>query len=166
MIDSDIRFNTKNSWSTDGSFDKFDVQNVCTHELGHSLSLADLYRDSDSEKTMYGYSFEGDISQRTLHQDDMDGITYLYPSTTNSSISGTVVDTEGVMLEDVDLRLKKGSKTKKKTISDENGSFEFADLKSGAYKIIAKKSGYKKTRIDVELGEAEDKVLEIEMEEK
>ncbi|MBM4053679.1 MAG: matrixin family metalloprotease [Planctomycetes bacterium] len=166
MIDSDIRFNTKNTWSTDGSLDKFDVQNVCTHELGHSLSLADLYRDSDSEKTMYGYSFEGDTSQRTLHQDDMDGITYLYPSTTNSSISGTIMDTDGTVLEDVNVWLKKGSKTKKTTISDENGFFEFTDLESGAYKIIARKSGYQKVKTNVELGEAEDKELEIEMEEK
>ena len=84
MIDSDIRFNTQNEWSTDASSDKFDVQNVGTHELGHSLSLADLYRNTDSEKTMYGYGSPGDTSQRTLHQDDMDGIAYLYPANTSS----------------------------------------------------------------------------------
>lgn len=166
MIDSDIRFNTNNKWSTDGSPNKFDVQNVGTHELGHSLSLADLYRNSDSEKTMYGYSFPGDTSQRTLHQDDKDGITYLYPSTKNSSISGTVIDTEGTLLEKVKLRLKKGSKTKKNTKTDENGFFEFTNLKSNSYKIIARKSGYKKSKTKVELGESEDKELEIEMEEK
>ncbi|MCF6149142.1 MAG: matrixin family metalloprotease [Candidatus Kuenenia sp.] len=166
MIDSDIRFNTNEKWSTDGSPNKFDIQNVGTHELGHSLSLDDLYRPSDSEKTMYGYSFPGDISQRTLHQDDKDGITYLYPSTKNSSISGTVIDTEGTPLEKVKLRLKKGSKTKKKTKSDETGSFEFTNLKSNSYNIIAKKSGYKKSKTNMELGESEDKELEIIMEEK
>ncbi|MCR4291493.1 MAG: carboxypeptidase regulatory-like domain-containing protein [Candidatus Kuenenia sp.] len=166
MFDSDIRFNTKNTWSTDTSSDKFDVQNVGTHELGHSLSLADLYSNSDSEKTMYGYGFAGDISQRTLHQDDMDGITYLYPSTKNSSISGTIIDTEGTLLEDVKLRLKKGRKTKKKTKSDENGYFEFTNLKGGYYKIIARKSGYKKSKTKVELDETEDKEIEIIMEEK
>lgn len=164
MFDSDIRFNTKNKWGTDGSSDKFDVQNVGTHELGHSLSLADLYSNSDSEKTMYGYGFAGDTSQRTLHQDDMDGITYLYPSTKNSSISGTIIDTEGTLLEKVKLRLKKGSKTKKKTKSDKNGYFEFTNLKGGSYKIIARKSGYKKSKTAVELGEAEEKEIEIIME--
>ncbi len=166
MIDSDIRFNTNEKWNTDGSSDKFDVQNIGTHELGHSLSLADIYRNIDSEKTMYGYGFAGDISQRTLHQDDMDGITYLYPSTKNSSISGTIIDTEGTLLEKVKLRLKKGSKTKKKTKSDEEGFFEFTNLKSGSYKIIARKSGYKKSKTAVELGETEEKELEIIMEEK
>lgn len=166
MIDSDIRFNTKNTWSTDGSSDKFDVQNIGTHELGHSLSLADLYSNSDSEKTMYGYGFAGDTSQRTLHQDDMDGITYLYPSTKNSNISGTIIDIEGTLLEKVKLRLKKGSKTKKKTKSDENGYFEFTNLKGGSYKIIARRSGYKKSKTAVELGEAEEKEIEIIMDEK
>jgi len=84
MIDSDIRFNTNNEWSTDGSPDKFDVQNVGTHELGHSLSLEDLFGAEDTEKTMYGISSPGETNQRTLHQDDKDGISYLYPSDTCS----------------------------------------------------------------------------------
>jgi hypothetical protein len=79
LIDSDIQFNTSYPWGTDGSAGVFDVQNVGTHELGHSLSLADLYGSADTEKTMYGYSSAGETKQRTLDQDDIDGISYLYP---------------------------------------------------------------------------------------
>ena len=78
LIDSDIQFNTSYGWGTDGSPDVFDMQNVCTHELGHSLSLADLYGSADTEKTMYGYSSPGETKQRTLDQDDIDGISHLY----------------------------------------------------------------------------------------
>ena len=80
MIDSDIKFNTDYTWATDGSPNAYDVQNVGTHELGHSLSLDDLYNAIDSEKTMYGYVSAGEIKKRTLDQDDIDGITYLYPN--------------------------------------------------------------------------------------
>lgn len=80
IIDSDVRFNTYYEWSTTGSADAFDVQNVSTHEHGHSLCLADLYNASDSGKTMYGYVSYGETGKRTLHQDEIDGVTYLYPA--------------------------------------------------------------------------------------
>jgi hypothetical protein len=84
MIDSDIKFNTDYPWAADGSPSAYDVQNVGTHEFGHSLSLDDLYKSADSEKTMYGYASMGEMKKRTLDQDDVDGITYLYPSETLS----------------------------------------------------------------------------------
>lgn len=80
LIDSDIRFNKNYPWSTTGSPGAFDVQNVGTHEHGHSLCLKDLYTSADTEKTMYGIVGYGETKKRTLHQDDIDGITYLYPA--------------------------------------------------------------------------------------
>lgn len=85
IADSDIKFNTIYTWATDGSLTAEDVQNVATHELGHSLSLKDLYNDADSDKTMYGYTSKGETKQRTLTQDDMNGITYLYPSAVDTT---------------------------------------------------------------------------------
>jgi hypothetical protein len=82
--DTDIQFNTSYPWATDGSIIAYDVQNVGTHELGHSLCLDDLYGSADTEKTMYGYVDAGETKKRTLDQDDIDGITYLYPSPTLS----------------------------------------------------------------------------------
>ena len=78
LIDSDVRFNTYYSWSTTGASGHFDLQNVGTHEHGHSLCLADLYSGADNQKTMYGYVSPGEIKKQTLAQDDIDGITYLY----------------------------------------------------------------------------------------
>lgn len=93
MIDSDIKFNTSYTWSTSGASGAYDIQNVGTHEFGHSLSLADLYNAADSEKTMYGYSSTGETKKRTLHQDDIDGITYLYPD--NIPPTGTITINSG-----------------------------------------------------------------------
>jgi len=78
LIDSDLRFNTYYSWSTSGVPGAFDVQNVGTHEHGHSLCLVDLYSGADAEKTMYGYTSAGETKKQTLDFDDIDGITYLY----------------------------------------------------------------------------------------
>lgn len=79
IYDSDIRFNTIYLWGVDGTSGVLDVQNVATHEFGHSLYLNDLYDITDTEKTMYGYSSYGQTIKRTLHQDDIDGISYIYP---------------------------------------------------------------------------------------
>jgi hypothetical protein len=78
MIDSDIRFNTYYSWSTNASSGTMDVQNVGTHEEGHTLCLADLYSGADSQKTMYGYVSYAETKKQTLEQDDIDGVNYLY----------------------------------------------------------------------------------------
>jgi len=93
LVDSDIKFNTDYAWSTDGSPSAYDIQNVGTHELGHSLSLADLYNRADSEKTMYGYAAAGETKKRTLDQDDINGITYLYPDIT--APAGTITINSG-----------------------------------------------------------------------
>lgn len=82
MIESDIEFNTYYTYAANGAAGAFDIQNIATHEFGHSLSLKDLYSGADSEKTMYGYASSGETKKISLHQDDIDGISFLYPSST------------------------------------------------------------------------------------
>lgn len=98
IIDSDIKFNTVYSWDTYGSQNAYDVQSVATHELGHTSGLADLYSEVDSEKTMYGYSAIGETNKRSLHQDDLDGITYLYPDTTTTTTISTTITTTTIII--------------------------------------------------------------------
>jgi hypothetical protein len=88
MVDADIAFNGQSfQWSISGEAGKYDVQNITTHEAGHTLSLHDLYGSGDTEKTMYGYSSAGETKKRTLDADDMAGISYIYPV-----LCGTVYD--------------------------------------------------------------------------
>ena len=78
MLDSDLMFNTRYRWATTVAAGYYDVQNIATHELGHSLSLEDLYGPNDTAKTMYGWAASGETKKRTLTADDINGITYLY----------------------------------------------------------------------------------------
>ena len=82
----------------------------------------------------------------------------------NGIISGYVIDKKGYPIESAKLRLKgTNSKVFKKTISDEDGLFEFVDLDADTYIITVLKKGYKKSKQTVILEEGEDADIEIEM---
>jgi len=80
IVEFDIVFDTSETWSSYGEPGKFDIQNVGTHEAGHTLSLDDLYGQADSEQTMYGYAAPGETKKRTLGTGDVAGIRFIYPS--------------------------------------------------------------------------------------
>ena len=65
-------------WSSAGEASKMDFENIATHELGHSVGMADLYNSTCSEETMYGYATNGETKKRDLHQGDIEGINKLY----------------------------------------------------------------------------------------
>lgn len=80
IIESDQNFNGQNyTWSDSGAGGAMDVWNISSHESGHGLMLGDLYWPSDMEKTMYGYSSNGETKKRSLEQDDISGCQYVYP---------------------------------------------------------------------------------------
>jgi hypothetical protein len=82
LIETDIVFDNSETWSTASTCpsNAFDVQNVGTHEVGHTLLLNDLYDPADSEETMYGYAELGETKKRTLNGGDIVGIRYIYPA--------------------------------------------------------------------------------------
>jgi len=79
LVEWDMLFNTYFNWG-DANLDPvlMDLQNIATHELGHSAGLDDLYETSCSLETMYGYSIEGEILKRNLNLGDITGIQKLY----------------------------------------------------------------------------------------
>ena len=81
LYDRDIVFNTAHKFSATDRCpeDSYDIHGVLTHELGHSLILNELCKQTHDEKTMYWKENKGDTKKRTLDQDDVDGISYLYP---------------------------------------------------------------------------------------
>jgi PKD repeat protein len=101
ILETDIRFNTQYSWSTNPGSGQYDVESIALHELGHWVGLADLYGNlagypSDTSKVMYGRGGAGE-SKRTLHSGDRDGIRYIYPgvSPTPPTPAFTAVPTIG-----------------------------------------------------------------------
>ncbi|MFH0751979.1 MAG: matrixin family metalloprotease [archaeon] len=79
IVEFDMLFNTAFAWG-DATVDSslMDFQNIATHELGHAVGLSDLYTDSCSAVTMYGYSNYGDVAKRTLEQPDVTGLQSMY----------------------------------------------------------------------------------------
>ena len=100
IVECDIVFNDPDyAWDTSGtpSGSERDVQTIASHELGHWLSLRDLYGaigDSvnDDGKVMYGFSSAADV-KRDLTTGDRDGIRWIYgldtTAPTFSSIAAT-----------------------------------------------------------------------------
>jgi len=54
----------------------YDLQNIVTHEAGHVLGLA---HSQVLLATMWPITALGETHKRTLHDDDRDGLRYLYP---------------------------------------------------------------------------------------
>lgn len=84
IIEFDIEFNTQQTWGIDSdgeggiTIDAFDIQNIATHESGHTLHLGDLYDSGYSEMTMYGYAGIGEVNKRSLEWGDINGVHTLY----------------------------------------------------------------------------------------
>ncbi len=83
IMESDIILNSEFPWgiSAEGECtnDNFmDIQNIATHELGHFYGLLDFYLYNNTEITMYGYSYYGETSKRSLEFGDIYGIKTLY----------------------------------------------------------------------------------------
>jgi hypothetical protein len=108
LLESDIFFNTVFPWSTAeaGGTDRFDVESIALHEIGHFLGLSHSAlgetelisggrRVIAAEAVMFPIAFSrGNIADRTLKADDIAGISDIYGTTAATrelgSISGRV----------------------------------------------------------------------------
>lgn len=95
LIEFDITFDEYETWSVSGEAGKFDVRNVGTHEVGHTLVLKDLYDPLDGDETMYGYSSTGQIKRRTLYVGDVAGLRFIYGYARGSIYWDDYHDTDG-----------------------------------------------------------------------
>ncbi|HUS75805.1 MAG TPA: matrixin family metalloprotease [Methanothrix sp.] len=77
VIESDVVYNSNVNWATNG-VNNYDVQAVATHELGHTIGLADLYGiaqfDSDRDEIMHYYAGP----RHSLGPGDRAGVQALY----------------------------------------------------------------------------------------
>ena len=116
LLESDIFFNASFAWSTSpgGESGKFDLESIALHEIGHlsglghsALGETELRPEGGrrvvaAEAIMFPIAFPaGTVSARTLRDDDLAGISDLYPdndvSARTGSISGRVTkDGQGV----------------------------------------------------------------------
>lgn len=78
MVEFDIVLDKDESWATDGTSTAFDVQNITTHEAGHTLVLQDIRSPKDCGLTMHAYTWLGDTMKRTLGSGDVLGVKAIY----------------------------------------------------------------------------------------
>ncbi len=76
ILDSDMELNESFHFTTSSTEPQFDIQNTITHEVGHILGLEHA---PDPESTMFASAPYGELSKRSLSQDDIDGICAIYP---------------------------------------------------------------------------------------
>ncbi len=85
IVGFDIRINERDhQWSVAGAGDADDLQNMLTHEVGHSLGLD--HTTLDDAATMFANAVPGEVTKREPKDDDRQGAQYLYGK-------GTPVDT-------------------------------------------------------------------------
>lgn len=78
-VEVDIVFNKDIDWvdvATGG--EGYDLKSIATHELGHTLGLADVKDNAYSYVTMYAYGMRNNVDQRTLAEPDIVGLSKLY----------------------------------------------------------------------------------------
>jgi len=79
IVDADIEMNGEDYSFTTNPADepwRIDVQNTVTHEMGHFLGLD---HSDDPVSTMVSQAEPGEVTKRTLEQDDKAGACALYP---------------------------------------------------------------------------------------
>ena len=81
--DVDLALNVTQHWedirTEPDSRHTFDIRSIVTHEIGHWLSLVDLYDGDSVAQTMMGNAVYGETRKRTLALGDIIGIQTAYP---------------------------------------------------------------------------------------
>ncbi len=81
IVEFDMKLNDYYQWgdaTASGTPDVMDLTNIATHELGHSVGMDDIYSDTCTEVTMYGYSDNGETKKKTLESADIQGLRQMY----------------------------------------------------------------------------------------
>jgi hypothetical protein len=105
VVESDVFFNAAFEWSTSDAGDpnRFDLQSVATHEIGHLLGLghsalgetavieAGRRRVLATASVMFPIAFgRGNIADRQLQPDDVAAISVLYPEAAFAESTGEI----------------------------------------------------------------------------
>jgi hypothetical protein len=94
--DADIALNISYWWSLGPNPRRatYDVQEIVTHEMGHWLSLLDIYAGGGQNQTMFGSADPNETRKRTLGLGDVRGLQRAYPCRSGDSCprSGIVKD--------------------------------------------------------------------------
>ncbi|HKP69722.1 MAG TPA: matrixin family metalloprotease [Pyrinomonadaceae bacterium] len=162
ITEADIVLNPYEQFSTDGTLGTFDLESTLTHEIGHLLGLRHSLVLGSSMHSNYGRNGVFGLrsfSSRTLSADDIAAVRAIYGvrdeateccgSIEGKIAAGRVNGRPQVWIEDTDGRVQGSVEV------GSDGSYVFAGLDSGRYRLFAQGSGKQKTGASAELiGEA------------
>ncbi|MGI8407981.1 MAG: matrixin family metalloprotease [Actinomycetota bacterium] len=78
MLEVDLRLNKAYSWTPRYGGNRYNIQNVVAHEIGHQIGLEDL-GDPHGALTMFARIFKGETSKLTLGRGDLKGAGFVSP---------------------------------------------------------------------------------------
>lgn len=78
MLEVDLRLNKAYSWTPRSGGNRYNIQNVVAHEIGHQIGLEDL-GDPHGALTMFARIFKGETSKLTLGRGDLKGAGFVSP---------------------------------------------------------------------------------------
>lgn len=134
--ESDIIFNTALEFSTSGEENRFDVQSVLTHEIGHVLGLD---HSGMVSSVMVPFAAPSQLDQRVLQYDDVAGVTEIYPKGLPAigEIRGTVqAGTTPVFGAHVVAMDPDGTPVVS-TLSQPDGTYLIRFVPTGTYRVYA-----------------------------
>jgi hypothetical protein len=136
--EADIAVSTSIKLSTAGDPDKYDIQSVITHEVGHLLGLD---HSALLSSVMSPYPAAGQLDQRTVSYDDMAGLASIYPQNSALSSLGAIagfVTLSGTPMAGAHVvAVDANGNVAASTLSLFDGSYEIDFVQPGSYRLYA-----------------------------
>ncbi|MBK7644811.1 MAG: IPT/TIG domain-containing protein [Planctomycetes bacterium] len=136
ITDADVLFNGRGfQFTTSGAYNRFDVQDVATHELGHLLGLD---HSTWAGGTMYPYVDPSVLLHRSLSQDEVHGLRECYPDAASARIHGSLYHPNARPVKGAQVvALDSDGRPCAAAMSANNGSWRIYGLAPGTYTLYA-----------------------------
>jgi hypothetical protein len=137
ILDADIIFNPNIDFTLSSTVpaNRYDLESVLTHEIGHLLGLD---HSAMLNATMFPRIGQGVSTPRVISADDMAGVRTIYPTAAMGSISGTVrLTSNAVVYGAVVVALTGTGQIVAHGVSDTRGNFVINGLEPGTYRLYA-----------------------------
>jgi hypothetical protein len=136
--EADIVFNSALDFSTSGEENKFDIQGVATHEIGHLLGLD---HSAMISSVMVPFAVPSQLDQRTLTYDDIAGVSEIYPNPSElppyGLIRGTIQAGTAPVFGAHVVAINSDGTAVVSTLSQPDGSYMIRFVPPGVYRVMA-----------------------------